>query len=144
MIKWFPIIWKDRDFDYCYFLSMMKFKLEQMETFFRSDNTWSMGVGKTADEIKRCILLLDRIIEDDYGSYDVHDKKWGEMKMDFKAARDGLSEMVITRPNVITDKDKKQESKEWKRCMEHEEMLKKQDMKYLFELMEKNLKGWWD
>lgn len=149
-IRWFPIIWNDREFDYNYLLEVMKFKLEEMENFFRSKNAMSMYSEQRADEMRRCITTLDRMIKNDYSAFDRHDKKWGEMKMDFKAANDEfdefdeLSEMVITRPFVFNEFLGKQERKEFMRCAEHEDMLVKQDMEYLFNQIKKHLKGWWD
>lgn len=65
LIKWFPIIWKDRNWDQNYLYRIIRFKLKQMEFLQRR---YGIGVdnNKYADQMRKCILLLDRIIKDDY------------------------------------------------------------------------------
>ena len=137
--KWFPIVWKDRDFDYHYLLILMKFKLKDIERFFSSDKTMSVGIEKCAKNVKICRILLDRILKDDYSCWDVHDKKWGRGKLSFEN-----NTLEIIRSNVKTEKDKEVERKEFMRCYEQDVMLKDQDYEYLFKLLYKHIENWWD
>ena len=65
LIKWFPIIWKDRDWDQQFLYEMLKFKLEQMQNFQRK---YGHGLhrDKYANQMKVCTSLLSRLIEDEY------------------------------------------------------------------------------
>ena len=142
---WFPIVWKDKDWDYHYILLLMRFKLEKMDKLFRSDNVHITNAERHADEMKECVLLLDRIIEDEYTAFDKHDKKWGEPDFKFIDTDDPeLVELKIVRPNAKTDEDEKQERKEWRRCKEHEDALREQDWERLFDNIKRYMKGWWD
>jgi len=65
LITWFPVIWQDKQWDYGYFYPILQKKLELMEKFFRT-RSYSVDGDKQADKIKYAILLLNRLIEDDY------------------------------------------------------------------------------
>ena len=64
LIKWFPVIWEDRDFDWYYMFKIMEKKLLEMERaeYF----SWHANSGKDAHRIKVCRLLIQRIQKDDY------------------------------------------------------------------------------
>ena len=64
LIFWIPIIWHDVDFDYGPLLDMMRASLGKLEPWIRDG--YSMGGEKDADKIRVCLLLLDRIIADEY------------------------------------------------------------------------------
>jgi hypothetical protein len=65
---WFPVIWHDRWWDHCFLYTLLRFKLILMERGFRK---WghSVAAEKDAKKIKTCVLLLDRLIKDDYITY---------------------------------------------------------------------------
>ena len=68
LITWFPVIWKDRWWDHSFLYSILRKKLELMEEGFRN-HAWSANAEKDAKNMKKCILLLDRLINDDYIDY---------------------------------------------------------------------------
>jgi hypothetical protein len=69
LIKWFPVIWKDRQWDHFFILSMLKFKLALMSKFFKT-KACAMHAEEDAANMDKCIHLIDRILKDDYsGSY---------------------------------------------------------------------------
>lgn len=63
LIKWFPIIWKDRDFDYVFLLLVLQKKLEFMRKSFAKYDY--LRCKKTIHRMRVCELLLDRIIHED-------------------------------------------------------------------------------
>lgn len=141
LLYWFPIIWKDRNWDHHFLFVLLRHKLQSMEKFFRGEDAWSLYGERDADNIKKCILLIDRILEQDYSemAFKKHDEKWGEIQMDFKPDRI----LNIYRPNV-TPENKELERKENSKCHEHEDYLAKQDLEYLFHLLVKYVRCWWD
>ncbi len=147
LIIWFPIIWKDRDWDHWYLYKILKFKLSNMEKLHRKYGH-AVNSEKIANKIKVCVNLLDRLIEDNYdeSAFKKHHKKWGEPIFHWDECEDkkGYYSLKIEQKNIKTKKDKDQEAKEFKRCYNHEEMLRKQDVDYLFKLMNKHIQGWWD
>lgn len=137
ILKWIPIIWKDRDFDYIFLLEVIRFKLKSMEEFFNSKYAMSMNSNKRAEEIHKCILILNRIIDDDYIeiAFKHHNKKWGELN--FKNNK-------FSCPNANTEEEIKQEHKERFRLYKHSDILLDQDIDYFFKLLRKHFRSWWD
>jgi hypothetical protein len=65
IIKWFPIIWKDRDYDHAYIECMLLHKLKMMYDRFIDPNetyvNWDTDHGKKAlKALKICITILER------------------------------------------------------------------------------------
>lgn len=58
LIKWFPIIWKDRDSDYTFIMEIMKKKLmfsaEAMRKYSLHTNA-----QRSAQQMEQCAILLD-------------------------------------------------------------------------------------
>lgn len=145
IIIWFPIIWKDRDWDQWFLYTILKFKLSNMEKYYRKYGI-SANSEKTANQIKICVDLLGRLLEDEYGNtvFKKHEEKWGDLDFSFEPYKNDLHKCLITRPNIKTEEDEKLERKQSKRLHEHESYLIKQDVDYLFKIMKKHIQTWWD
>jgi hypothetical protein len=146
LINWFPVIWKDRDWDHWFLYMILKKKLSDMEEYHRKYGH-TVNAEKTADEMKTCVNLLDRLMKDEYHEmvFKKHDEKWGEPEFNWdECEREGCCELKIFRTNIKDEKDKEQETKEFRRLCEHEANLRKQDIDYLFETMKKYIQSWWD
>ena len=141
LIRWFPVIWNDRQWDSYYFFKIIRRKLEIMEPFYRY-NAMFLRSESEADRMKVCIMLLDRIIEDNYHemAYKKFDKKWGESEMLFN--EDGS--LNIAYENVKTEEDEKNKNKDIKESHNKEEFLINQDIEYLFKILNKRIRFWWD
>jgi hypothetical protein len=65
LIRWFPLIWRDRDWDYCYLADLMRFKMLRMADLQRR---WGHHVGaeRHARQLRICAALCQRISEDNY------------------------------------------------------------------------------
>ena len=68
VIRWFPVIYKDRWWDHSFLYPILKKKLELMEENFRLRGC-HVGNEKDAKNMKICVLLLDRLINDAYIDY---------------------------------------------------------------------------
>ena len=64
MIAWAPVIAQDHDWDHAYLFEILRFKLSRMERCLR--NGCHMHRERDAEQIRLCVLLLDRLIADDY------------------------------------------------------------------------------
>jgi len=147
LIKWFPVIWKDRDWDQWFLYKILYFKLKEMEY---NQRVYGHHVNneKVADQIKTCKLLAKRLIDNDYLENSTYrlDKKWGEHTMTFIPCEDNPEFLTaeFKTENAITDKEKKQENKERMVAYKHSDYLENQDLDMLFKNIRKHIQGWWD
>ena len=141
LIKWAPVIWTDRNWDNYFIYKVLRHKLHLTEQNIRYNGHHVRNI-EDANKIKTCVLLLDRLIEDDYHekvSKKYHEK-WGRPELNFNDDRS----VAITHANVKTEKDREQERKDFKRTMDKEEEMIKQDLELLFKTMRKHIRSWWD
>jgi len=146
LIMWFPIVWRDRNWDHTYIYRILRHKLYLTEMLIRNHGIHVRNI-KDANKIKLCVNLLDRLINDDYheGAFKRHYEKWGHGKFLWDDADlEGYKTLKIEYPNVKTSKDEIQEKKDFSRSSKHEIMLREQDLDYLFKQMRKHIQTWWN
>jgi hypothetical protein len=147
LIRWFPVIWKDRNWDHIFIYKIFRHKLYLQQKHIRTHDN-HLSAKSDADKIMICVHLLDRLINDEYHEMAMkhHDAKWGDGKMEFTEYADdpNLHKLNIVYDNVHTEEDEAKEEKDFKRAMEHEKYLRDQDKNMLFDMMKKYIEGWWD
>ena len=147
LVAWFPIIWKDRDWDHWFLYKILHLKLKRMETLHRKYGN-SIYREKYADQIKLAVLLIHRLIEDEYleNVLKPHEEKWGESEFIFTPIPGDkeYSSLDIKVDKANTKEEKKQETKERMILYKHSDALKKQDLDMLFKHMRKYIECWWD
>lgn len=126
-IQWFPIIYRDRQWDHMYLFDILHKKMSLMEDFFRTKASF-VGKEKEARKIKICVLLIDRLRKDGYDkmAFKDHEKKFGEL--DF----------------FDRGKHKKEWNRSFQKACDHEDYLRHQDLDFLFTLIKKHVLSWWD
>ena len=141
LIIWFPVIWKNRDWDYCFLYKIMKKKLEMMENLQRFHGHHVDDVAM-ANQMKACIVLIDRLIEDDYNSicFDDYFNKWGHPYYVEENHKFGMRK----EKDIATEEDKIQKKKEFYDCINKEYELKLNDKKELGRIIIDNIDSWWD
>jgi len=65
LIKWFPIIWKDRDWDYRYIYDILKLKLENQAKYIGSKGIHTTA-KRDAEIMMTCVRLIDKIKDEEY------------------------------------------------------------------------------
>lgn len=82
LIKWFPVIWKDRNWDHDFIFGILKFKLKNTAEYIEKRG-FHVNAQYDADKMKLCIRLIEKIqsgeYETEYQSYE-------------KSVWDGMSE----------------------------------------------------
>ena len=149
LLSWISIIIADRQDDHSYLFIILKHKLILMNKFFDSDLAMSAYASKEAAKMRRCILILNRLIKYDYSilsGYNQLDEKWGPIVTQCHPieSKPGFKTLYISRKGVVTPKDKKQLDKDIRRYDRKEVALQKQDVDYLFKLLSKHVNCWWD
>ncbi|MFI2856892.1 hypothetical protein ACH6EH_07100 [Paenibacillus sp. JSM ZJ436] len=128
LIKWLPIIWSDRDWDQEYLYIIVHKKLEHMEEFFRSDNTFTAEAISVADEIKEAKDLLYNKINSTHTS-----------KVDFDTR-----EFIHLDNNKLNIDRSDGNYEAWLQSMNAAEIQETSDMKRSFDIIANKSKGWWD
>ena len=147
LIRWFPIIWYDRNWDHYFIYRMLRYKLYLMEKHIR---TFGHHVDhiRDANKIRTCMLLLDRLIDDIHHdmAFKRYHEKWGRPDMHFVDSEScpGFKRVEFTHENVKTEEDERLREKEYRFYLDAEDALKKQDLDMLFKLMRKHIESWWD
>lgn len=141
LVRWLPVIWTDRCWDSYFIYALLHKKLSMMEKHFREDGH-HMDAIRDADKIKVCLLLIKRIIDDEYteNALKHHDEKWGDTEISFSPDRTGL----FHHSKVITEEDEVSEVKDFRRAMEVDGVMRKQDIELLFSMLKKHIASWWD
>lgn len=77
LIRWFPIIWNDRDWDYAYLCILMETKLRQMSENFKNHGH-TMGCDKHARQTLVCAEILKKLRDDEYmeKAQKIYGKNW--------------------------------------------------------------------
>lgn len=137
LITWFPVIWKDRQWDHTYLLRIMEKKLQLMEDFFLSEYAMSADAEKAAKRILVAKTLIKRLRKDEYdiAGHDKMNEKWGELEF-----RNGTIEVE----NIKTEEDEEEYRKELRKVYEEAEESRKQDLDLFCQYFKKYLRTWWD
>ena len=81
LIKYFNVIWNDRDWDFVYFFDLLKKKFECMEKYTRQYGCHENS-EYDADNMKKCIELIDKLTKYDYYINHTFDTAEKERKTD--------------------------------------------------------------
>lgn len=140
------ILKEDRDWDWAYILMLLKYKLERTRKCIVSNNIIQNN-KKVGREIKQVEVLLDRVLKDGYFEVISKDfnKKYGRIRMKFIKSdlRPNTSQMKTYFKNE-TPKNSKIIHREFLRLHGRADKMRYNELKKAFDLMSKNIWGWWD
>jgi hypothetical protein len=158
LYKWFPIVWKDRDWDDHFIFEALKFKLKNTANYFEERQRF-VGWEDEVKYIRICEKLIKRI-QDDYYQMEYMDYVNMEFdlipiantdKFEYKSTviEDNLDKYFALYPRtknevLSSDKYKTYLSTDsgTALAMGVERHLKAR--KLLFKIMEKRIEAWWD
>ena len=142
LIKWFPIIWNQYDFDYRFALDVFSFQLEKIANFLDSDEAYSTSAKSSASSIRRFLKLYKYTNDEEFVSkaYEDFEKSYGKIVWIFTPYKDDpkLNEVNI---NGYTEEQLKDI---------HNQMIKKGYEKQkkaealIWKLITNHIKYWWD
>lgn len=150
VITWITVVWNQFDFDYRYSLDVFKHQLLKQAKHFERPDSWGERDYIKAQKIHMICRLMDKVYDEDYASeyqYKLKEK-WGPdvidwvfiesdesdyKEMNWKYEVDEKFESL--RDQIKEDKDK------W---FQESQDKQKRAHKLLWELIEHNVRGWWN
>lgn len=148
LIRWFPVIWNDQDWDSEYTLDILLKKLEHQRDFFLSKDTHLVNSWEVADEIEIAISKLKHTRDSwehyEQPAHELLDVKWGKGIMRTEKYGEHCNEILFDREFVKTSKDEAKYKKEFtaKLTKAREEYVKDKADAYLY--LATNIDKWWD
>ncbi len=154
LIRWFKIVWKDRDWDDHFIWVLMMKKLE-FQSKYIGDNDRHMSAKRDAEIMRTCVELMKRVKEEYYGieymDYHDSDYNWidcdkpGYKQLDIVENKEWFDDYFKKYPLVykrVKEKypDKPKGQIAMYMSMENHNRVRK----LLFTLMERNIERWWD
>jgi len=147
LIRWFPIIWNQYDFDYSYALDVFKFQLQNISKYLKSDRAVCQSNLQRAERIDMIVKLMDKVYNEDYCLEWIPkmEELYGKGCMEF------VHKPIEDKPHLttLTFKYETFDNKEEIRLKSREilnETQAKQDRahKLLWKLVEHNIQTFWD
>jgi len=151
LIRWFPIIWKDRDWDDHFIFEILKFKLKNQADYIGSRDR-HMSAKRDAEKMMLCVRLIEKVQDEYYATeyFEYHDSE-----LTFVDSEDypGHYEMVtIEKSERYNDYFKKypriakrfRTKDKGKKAFRIAQMNQERAHKLLFKILEQNIRRWWD
>lgn len=153
LIRWFPIIWKDQDWDDYYIFEILKFKLKNQAEYIGYHDR-HMSAKRDAEIMMLCVRLIEKVQDEWYGReyFDYHES---ELKFVDSKSHPGMYEMEVIEiserfdeyfkkypliyrmvPDLNASKDRI--------AFEIAKINEERAHKLLFKILEQNIRRWWD
>ena len=142
LIRWFPVIWNDKDYDFSFIYAILKFKLQNISNQMKKDSCY-IGRDREVELIDTVISLISKIDSDEYAL------EWANYAGDMVGFIEGK---FVIKPNQVTLKDflkkyKRYDSKvtgtDLSRAMQISYLNHQRAKKLLFKILETRIEYWW-
>jgi hypothetical protein len=171
LIRWFPTIWKDRDYDHSYIYEVLRVKLENQATYIshKDRHTSAQRDAELMMLAARLITIQQEDLYDmEYLDYHESNFKWidatdgdsipekykGSKRLEIEIVSERFDEYFERYPrqykravsgelNLFTrNEDEKENKKIYAMEIAHENQ--RRSRKLLFKLLDDRINGWWD
>ena len=173
LIRWFPVIWKDRDYDDHYIWEILKTKLK-FQAKYIGDRNFHLNAKRDAEIMNTCARIADKVQTEYYTSEymdyykskiyfvpisdeehnhiedeELRKEMKGSSRMEFKLQFEKFDEFFANYPHdyrVVMAEGNYQLDDEGKQriAMKMGYYLHNKARRLLFVLMERNVEKWWD
>lgn len=160
IVKWFKIVWKDRDYDDSFIFEALKFKIENTAKYTER-RKWFVGWEIEVSRMRTCVELINRIQNDYYGVeyLDYQESNHNFVESDI---RDDDGDMMYEMKSELISENFDQYFKKYgstyrKVIKEYGDSLHKDSIalrvsnknhqkakKLLFNILEKHIESWWE
>lgn len=150
LIKWLPIIWKDRDWDSMYtiniFLQKMKFQVEHMKLY---SNEVEETLNPKIKEMENLVSLLQKIRDEDanYESPELLrvEQKWGKSDYHFVPTEDeNLFKLIDKLEETLTESQIEERKKDTIKALGNAQKNRKADIEKAMKIFIENYQDWWN
>lgn len=150
LIRWFPIIWGDRDYDDYYIWVLLKQKI-YFTCKEHIEKEHYVGYEREVEYMTTCIKLIDYIIEEHYNDlfHDEMEQKYGKSEWIFKSIPNtqkhkDLVELIFKYPKVEDGTyTQDQYDKEFKEGLNKSYARHNKAKKLLFRILQERIEHWW-
>jgi len=151
LIKWFPIIWKDRNWNHENIYSILIKKLELQRDSIKKNDRF-VNVEEVVKDMTYVIDLLKKSNNewDNYLNpfYQMHDKKWGENEFYFEEIKEGKNkgyfDVKSTREDRLSPEENEIENKELIDGLNKINEERRKDLLDALTFMANKSDEWWD
>lgn len=155
--KWFPVVWKDRDWDDHYIWEMLIFKIKNQAKYI-GDRDFHTRAKRDAEIMMTCVRLMEKVKNEDYH---MEYMDYCEDEFNFvESDTPGYSQLEITEISENFDEYFKKRPSAYRKVMKDGGMFGNDTKKHiamsmgrlqhekarkiLFTLLERNIESWWD
>jgi hypothetical protein len=155
--KWFPVIWKDRDWDDHFIWEILMFKIKNQAKYI-GDRDFHTRAKRDAEIMMTCVRLMEKVKEE---HYQMEYMNYCEDEFDFiDADTPGYKQLQITEISENFDEYFKKRQTAYRKVMKNGGSFGNDSKKHiamsmghlqhdrankiLFTLLERNIACWWD
>ena len=153
LFRWFPIIWKDQDWDDFYIFEILKFKLKNQAKYIGYHDR-HMSAKRDAEIMMLCVRLIEKVQDEWYGReyFDYQESEFkfvnskthpGSYEMEIKEISERYDEYFKKYPliyRMVPDLNAPKDRIAFHIAKINEERAHK----LLFTILEQNIRRWWD
>jgi hypothetical protein len=153
LIRWFPIIWKDRDWDDHFIFEILKFKLKNQAKYIGSHNR-HLSAKRDAEKMMLCVRLIEKV-QDEF--YRTEYLSYSDLEFKFTDSEDhpDLHEVILIEKSEHYDDYFKKypliyrcvpdlKVSKGKIASQIAQINENRAHKLLFKILEQNIRRWWD
>jgi hypothetical protein len=163
LIRWFPIIWKDRDWDDYYIWEILKTKLKHQSQHI-GENDIHTRAKHDAQRMMLCVCLIEKIqdeyydmeyldyCKDEFNWLDIEDKpNYKQLEIVpisenfdeyFAKYKSSVKKILNNKKYQVFHLDGTDDKKRLAMNIAHYNQNKAQTL--LFKILDKDIRGWWD
>lgn len=142
LIKWFPLVWNDRNYDDYYFYKVLSFKLFLIEK--EISKGIFVGWEEEVKTIKDIRAAIERILRSEYckEEWEELDKELGKVVISFEN-NNGKQVVKVYRHNTETGMITKNITEKEKEILSLENKRQSEDISFVFDTIKNNITKWW-
>jgi len=164
LFQWFPIIWKDRDWDSYYIFKILEHKLT-LQAKGISKRDIHTAAQRDSEIIRSCVRLMEKVRDGYYESeyIDYHESRiWFEPNkvnpkyshVESEIISENFDEYfkkypliykrVLKGEGIFSIENESEKENKQRIAMNIAHINQERAHKLLFKILEKNIRGWWD